>query len=200
MNLHIIVTCADLDTHVLSEDRRKEYIKTFEWLKNNAGNYSISWVECLKYENSFMEKYTPIHYTKVHNPEYRNKGSDWGQSIKKFLKETTIQFEYIMHLTGRYHFIDTHFFDSIQKNYGFDLYVKQSFDDQYKTGCFCMKTKKFYEWIYETDWDFLNHQMINVEKSIWDFSKQNNLKVCEFETLNMEWNIFGTGQPHRNFI
>ena len=200
IDLHIVVTCADLENHKLSENRRNEYLKTLEWLNSNASRYKITWVECVKNENSFIEKYTPVFYTKVHDKNYANKGSDWGQSIKKFLTECDYSAEYTMHLTGRYHFIDGYFFSMIEENPEYDLYVKRPKNSQYKTGCFCMRTEKLRDWICNTDWNMLNSKMINVEASIWDYVKSNNLRVCELDTLNMEWNIFGTGNPQKVLV
>jgi len=195
VDLHILVTSADIVDHPLTEMRKREYLKTIDWLKINAQKYKVSWLECLLPKDSFLETHIPVYYSQIHNPNYRNKGSNWGQAVEKFLKKCEYQSEYTMHLTGRYHFNDTYFFETIEKNPGFDLYVKKTSDSQYMTGCFCMRTENFCNWISNTDWDMLNYKMINVEKYIWDYTKENNLKVYEIDSLNMEWNVFGQGVP-----
>jgi len=39
--------------------------------------------------------------------------------------------------------------------------------------------------------------MINLEKSVWNYSKNNNLKCYEFDSLHIDCNIFGNGAPQR---
>lgn len=192
----IIVTSADID-HSLKNLRNQEYEKTISWLKNNVSGDNISWIETVKEEDFFIEKYIPVFYSKSHAPNYRNKGSNWGKAIEKFLNYFDINEKYVCHLTGRYHFSDNYFFETIQKNPEYDLYVKNDGNNQYMTGCFSMKTDYFIKWITETDWDYLNSMMLNLEKSLWDFSRKNKLKVFEFDSLHMEWNIFGNGNTNK---
>ena len=53
------------------------------------------------------------------------------------------------------------------------------------------------EWVNETDWDYLNHAMINIEKSLWDFSKRKKLNSYDVNSIHMDCNIFGIGNSVR---
>lgn len=195
----IIVTSADIE-HFLKEMRMQEYLKTISWLEKNVSEHSVAWVETVKQQDCFIEEHLPVFYSNCHNSYYQNKGSNWGRAIETFLNCADILEDYVCHLTGRYHFLDKHFFDTIQNNPGYDLYAKDDGHSQYIAGCFAMKTEHFINWITETDWDYLNGMMLNLEKSLWNFSRENKLKNFEFDNLNMEWNIFGDGNPIRVFV
>lgn len=195
----IIVTSADIE-HSLKEMRTQEYLKTISWLQQNVSEHSIAWIETIKEENFIIEKYLPVFYSNCHTPHYNNKGSNWGNAIETFLNNIKIDEDYVCHLTGRYHFLDNYFFDIIKNNPGYDVYAKDDGHKQYITGCFAMKTQYFIDWITETNWDYLNSIMLNLEKSLWSYTRNNNLKSYEFDSLHMEWNIFGNGTPDRVLV
>lgn len=196
----LIATSAEIENHPLSETRKKDYLDTIIWMKENIKNYDIIWIECIKESNSFIEEYYPVFYSNCHIPTYTNIGSNWGRALEKFLDLNNITQEYITHLTGRYHFLDQYYFEKFEENFGYDLYANPDEHEQYRTGCFTLRTKYFKDWIKETDWEYMNYIMLNLEKSLWNYSKQKKLKFYEYDKLHMEWNIFGKGNPSKALV
>ena len=192
----VLVTSADIE-HPLKEMRTEEYRETILWMKKNLGDNSLAWIECVRNSNSFIEEYNPVFYPNVNNPEFKNTGANWGRAVEEFIIHHDIHEEFIAHVTGRYHLKDRHFFDTIEKNSEYDVFAKDDGHSQYITGCFAMRAKYFIDWIHQTDWNWLNAAMINLEKSVWNYSMNNKLKCYEFDSLHIDCNIFGNGAPQR---
>jgi len=193
----VLITSADIE-HPLKDMRTEEYRETIIWMKKNLGeNNFLAWIECVKDKDSFIEEYNPVFYPNVNNPKFKNTGANWGKAVEEFILNHDIHEEYIAHVTGRYHLIDRYFFDTIENNPDYDVFAKDDGHSQYLTGCFAMRTKYFIDWIHQTDWNWLNAAMINLEKSVWNYSKNNNLKCYEFDSLHIDCNIFGNGAPQR---
>ena len=193
----VLITSADIE-HPLKDMRTEEYRETILWMKKNLGeNNFLAWIECVKDKDSFIEEYTPVFYPNVNNPEFKNTGANWGKAVEEFILNHDIHEEYIAHVTGRYHLIDRYFFDTIENNPDYDVFAKDDGHSQYLTGCFAMRTKYFIDWIHQTDWNWLNAAMINLEKSVWNYSMNNKLKCYEFDSLHIDCNIFGNGAPQR---
>lgn len=195
----ILVTSAELD--FMNEMRTNEYLKTIEWLQENASTHNVVWLECIfNNEPPYLKGTFPVYCPNSHRSNYTNKGANLGQSLKNFFNICEVNDELVVQLTGRYHFMDTYFFEQIEKNPGYDLYAKNDGYDQYFTGCFAIKKSYLIQWVNETDWDYLNYAMINFEKSLWNFSKEKNLNFFEMDKLNMNCNIFGKGNMERIII
>ena len=192
----VLITSADIE-HPLKEMRTEEYRETILWMKKNLGDNSLAWIECVRNSNSFIEEYNPVFYPNVNNPEFKNTGANWGKAVEEFIIHHDIHEEFIAHVTGRYHLKDRHFFDTIEKNSEYDVFAKDDGHSQYITGCFAMRAKYFIDWIHQTDWNWLNAAMINLEKSVWNYSMNNKLKCYEFDSLHIDCNIFGNGAPQR---
>ena len=193
----VLITSADIE-HPLKDMRTEEYRETILWMKKNLGeNNFLAWIECVKDKDSFIEEYNPVFYPNVNNPEFKNTGANWGKAVEEFILNHDIHEEYIAHVTGRYHLIDRYFFDTIENNPDYDVFAKDDGHSQYLTGCFAMRTKYFIDWIHQTDWNWLNAAMINLEKSVWNYSMKNKLKCYEFDSLHIDCNIFGNGAPQR---
>ena len=192
----VLITSADIE-HPLKEMRTEEYRETILWMKKNLGDNSLAWIECVRNSNSFIEEYNPVFYPNVNNPEFKNTGANWGKAVEEFIIHHDIHEEFIAHVTGRYHLKDRHFFDTIEKNSEYDVFAKDDGHSQYITGCFAMRAKYFIDWIHQTDWNWLNAAMINLEKSVWNYSMNNKLKCYEFDSLHIDCNIFGNGSPTR---
>ena len=165
---------------------------------DNCSHHNIIALETVKESDSFIEKYFTTYYPKTHNVTYRNKGANLGLALKAISK--VLADEYIMQITGRYHFMDTYFLKAMENNPGYDFYGKDTGYDNYFTGAFGMRTTYFVDWINTTDWDQLNLQMINFENSLKKYCQSNNLKKYMFDSLHMDCNIFGHGTPERVFI
>jgi hypothetical protein len=195
----ILSTSAELD--LMKDMRTAEYIKTIDWLKENASQYNVVWLECVSNEQPpYLNDAFPYYCTNCHNPYYVNQGANHGRALKKFFDDCEVEDTLAVQITGRYHFLDTYFFDTIENNPGYDLYVKNTGDDQYFTGCFAIKTDYLIEWVNTTDWDALNLNMINFEKSLWTFSKEKNLNCYEIDSIHMDCNIFGKGNLSRALV
>lgn len=195
----ILVTSAEIET--MKEMRSAEYVETIQWMLENACDYNVVWLETYSnIEPPYLKKNFPCYCSNSNNPLYRNKGANLGMALKSFFDNCEVDDEMTIETTGRYHFLDTYFFDTIKNNPGYDLYAKNDGYDQYFTGCFALKTEYMIEWVNETDWDYLNDAMINVEKCLWNFSKRKNLKCYEVDSIHMDCNIFGDGNLNRSIV
>lgn len=194
----IIATSAELS--LLNDLRTKEYLQTIRWLSENYKQHNILWLECVSNKIEYVGNTFPVYYSNCHNPKYLNKGSNLGNALKKLFQQYDVSNDLVVQITGRYHFTDTYFFDTIEKNPDYDLYAKNDGYDQYFTGCFALRGKYFIDWVNETNWDLLNDRMINIEKSLWVYSKTRNLKSYEFDSIHMKCNIFGNGIPEEVYI
>tara|TARA_B100000927_G_scaffold136275_1_gene109956 strand:+ start:921 stop:1517 length:597 start_codon:yes stop_codon:yes gene_type:complete len=193
----VLITSADIE-HQHKKMRTEEYRKTISWMKQNLGdNNFLAWIECVRDSGSFIEEYHPVFYSNVNNPKFSNTGANWGKAIEEFISHHDIHEEFIAHITGRYHLKDRHFIDMIEENPDYDVFAKDDGHSQYITGCFAMRAKYFIDWIHQTDWNWLNSTMTNLEKSVWNYSKNKNLKCYEFDSLHIDCNIFGKGSPVR---
>jgi hypothetical protein len=193
MKILLLPTSAEISNQ--KEMRTSEYLKTIQWIEKNLSNYETIWLECVSVQNSFIENYSKVFYSRSHNPYFENKGANLGIALKKFMSENFINQDLIVQFTGRYHFIDDYFFKIINDNPGYDLYAMDDGHSQYFTGCFALKKDLFSKWVNETDWVSLNNLMINIEKSLWNFARDNNLNVYELDSIHMDCNIFGNGNP-----
>ena len=193
MTILLLPTSAEIEYQ--KEMRTNEYLKTIQWIEDNLPDYETIWLECISSGDSFIEKYSKVFYSHSHNPDFINKGANLGIALKKFISENDINQELIVQFTGRYHFTDDYFFRVIKDNPGYDLYAMDDGHSQYFTGCFALKKELFSKWVNETDWVSLNNLMINIEKSLWNFARDNNLNVYELDSIHMDCNIFGNGNP-----
>lgn len=190
----ILSTSAEIDS--MTNMRHSEYLSTVNWLKKNIHNHNIIWLECISnQEPLYLQKQFPCYCSNCHNPNYNNKGSNLGKALEKFFNNNYVDDELTVQITGRYQFADKYFFDIIEQNPGYDLYAKE-IDNQYFTGCFAIKTNYLIEWLNTTDWDFMNYNMVNIEKSLWNFSKNKKLKSYHVDSIHMDCNVFGNG----NFV
>jgi hypothetical protein len=197
-SLMILGTSAELE--LMKEMRTAEYLKTINWLKDNVPQYKTVFLECVTKSDSFIEDYFPVVYSACHDPRYINQGSNHGRALKKFFELYEPEEDIIVQTTGRYHFTSTHFFDTIEKNPGYDFYSKDMGEGNYFTGCFAMKKEYMIRWVNETDWDELNYRMINFETSVRNFVVNNKLKMYNFDTIHMDCNVFGKGNPQRGYV
>ena len=188
----LLLTSAELE--LMKDMRTKEYQKTIKWAQDNAKDYNVVWLECVSNrEPSYLKSAFPCFCSNIHNPSYQNQGSNHGKALKEFFNMCDFDDDFVIQTTGRYHFIDTHFFETIKNNPGYDVYVKSDGHDQYFTGCFGMKKEYLIQWVNETDWDELNSMMLNFEKSLWNFVKQKDLNVFEVDEIHLDCNVFGKG-------
>ena len=192
----LLLTSAELE--LMKDMRTKEYQKTIKWTQDNAKDYNVIWLECVSNrEPAYLKSAFPCFCSNIHNPSYQNQGSNHGKALKQFFDMCDVDDDFVIQTTGRYHFIDTHFFETIKNNPGYDVYAKNDGHDQYFTGCFGMKKEYLIQWVNETDWDELNSMMLNFEKSLWNFVKQKDLNVFDVDEIHIDCNIFGKGNMFR---
>jgi hypothetical protein len=199
----LLPTSAEID--LMKDMREKEYLKTINWLKENV-YYKIIFIETVKEKDSFIENYYPVFYSKCHNKNYTNQGSNLGLSLKSFFEKNDFNDDdLIIQTTGRYHFIDSYFFNTLENNKGFDFYGLEREGPgigqyQYFTGCFALRKKYFEDWLNITNWDNLNSDNINFEKSLYDYIKSKRLSTFILDKINMDCNIFAKGKPDRHLL
>lgn len=192
----ILPTSADIQS--FKEMRDNEYLKTIHWLKENSRGNRVVFLETVSEHKSFIENYYPVYYSKCHNPNYKNKGSNMGNSLKSFFSNNSVDEDLVIQFTGRYNFINDNFFSIVENNPGYDFYGKlYEKENQYFTGCFAMKTKYLVEWVNAVDWDYLNYAMINIERVLREYVLYKNLNTYHLDTINIDCNIFGNGQCNR---
>ena len=192
----LLITSAELE--LMKEMRTKEYEKTVEWAKKYDDDFNIVWLECVSNtEPPYLKSSFPCYCSDVHYPHYRNQGANHGKALREFFNNCDVDDDFVIQITGRYHFIDDYFFNIIKENPEYDVFAKDDGHSQYFTGCFAIRKKYMIEWVNETDWDELDTMMINFEKSFWNFVKNKNLNVFEVDKINMDCNIFGRGNPQK---
>ena len=82
-SMFLLPTSAEIET--LKEMRINEYLKTINWLDQYRKKHKITFLETVATRGSFIEKYFPVYYSCNHNPRFRNKGANLGNSLKNFL-------------------------------------------------------------------------------------------------------------------
>lgn len=191
----IVATSANIQSlsPSLQKMRENEYLQSISWFSENIKNKKIIFLETVG-QYSFIEEFYPICYSNVHNPNYQNIGANLGIALRKFLETYDTTEDLICQITGRYHFHNRHFFDTVEENPGYDFYGK-NVGGQYFTGCFAMKKRYLIDWVNKTDWDELNFKMINFEKSIFDYVQSHGLNAYHFDSIRMSCNVFGKGNP-----
>lgn len=192
----MLVLATSADIPLMREMRTREYLESIKWMKENIQDKNVIFLETILKSNSFIEDYYSVIYSNCHVKEYFNQGSNHGLSLKRFFELYEVpDDELIIQTTARYSFIDTYFFDYIDKNPGFDFYGRLSGGPQYFTGCFALTCKYLKEWVNTTDWKLLNDHHINFEKSLYDFLQGSTAKINHMSKINMKCNIFGKGNP-----
>jgi hypothetical protein len=178
------------------EERKNQYLQSYNSLLRFFPKSDIHVIECFSKKPDFFDELSSSTFiSNTHNESIRNKGVLELMAIQKFLEnnnytEDTLFFK----LTGRYQLIDDHFLKIVLQNTGFDFYGKIVYDGtQIFTGCFCIKFRTLYDFIYRTDFDYLNSNMINIENAIYDYLISTNSNYFFVDKLNLIAPIFGTG-------
>ena len=105
----IILSTAIINDGVSAEDRIVEYKENFDIIKNLGYEFII--VETVLGKSDFLESNSKnVFYTNV-NGVYKNRGTNYVNAFKKFINNSDFDDEdIIIHVTGRYPFIDDSFF------------------------------------------------------------------------------------------
>jgi hypothetical protein len=178
------------------EERKNEYIKSFNNLINYVDKNSIQYIECYNSNPDFLYSLTEkIFITNTHDYNIKNKGVLEMKGIKKFLDNTDISDDELMlKLTGRYYFIDNHFIKTIQENNNFNFYGKKVTNNtQIFTGCFAIRKKYLQDFVDNLDYEEMENHQICVENKFFNYIE--HIDSCYFlDNLNVYANIFGIGQ------
>lgn len=198
-DLKIICTAALIQNQF--ENRKKEYIKSFNFLKQIGFEPYI--VESCVSGPTFLDQFSKnVFYSKTNNLNLRNKGVNEAQSLRAALKKFPLKDEdLILKLTGRYFFHTNNFIKLIDTNPTYDCFVKLDQFGQVFTGCFAMRFKYFKDLFEQLDLDKMESKMISIESAVAEYIKFNSskLKVFFVEQLDLTANIFGYGNCQITF-
>jgi hypothetical protein len=179
------------------DQRKKNYEDSYYSLLNYFKKEDISIIECFLKGESFLDELgSPVFISNTHDPNIMNKGVLEINGIGNFLKSRYFKSdELLLKVTGRYKILDGSFIKLIGENPGYDFYGKLvDKGSQVFTGCFCSTESTLREFIEEQDLEYLEKNMINIEKSLLDFLKNKSKKCFFVETINILSPIFGTGE------
>lgn len=201
----ILMTTADIPQQ--RDLRTAELRRTADWLAHHARGHRVEVLECVTTAGAPLEGYYPVYYAGTHRPAARNKGALLGRALAAYLDRVEVPEPLVLQLTGRYCFLDRGFLELIEAHPGHDLYGRlieelsgprlQTRRRQYFTGAFALRTALLREWVTTTDWDHLEREMINVERSLWEFAVRRGLDRFHVDRVNMDANVFGRGVPTR---
>lgn len=178
-NIIIVLSTAIINDNINIENRLIEYKECFDIIKNMGYNFTI--LETVLDKSDFLEEYSEnVIYSKV-NGVYRNRGTNYVNAFRKFLNESNFSDDdIIIHITGRYPLVDDSFFIECQKL------------DSDKIGCFRKdKYNQFYLFLYamrfsylknllnNIDVDFMENNMINLEKIFSDMIPHQSVKLMD---------------------
>lgn len=189
--MKVLFTSAIINSYY--EQRKKEYIDSFNILTNFFDKKNIHIVECFSHERiDFLENLNDnVFYTKT-NSEFRNKGVKEANGLISFIMNSTNQIkeeELIIKQTGRYKFINNNFINTI-KNTSYDSYVKI---DQTKiqcfTGLFAIKFKYLKEFLFNLNLQKMEDCMINIERELFIYLNTKNIKTCTLSEIGLYSNI-----------
>ena len=170
------------------ENRKKEYIESFDISKNLIGLENIQIIECLKSDGDFLNELTDKIYFSNTNDNSLNKGVKEGKSIKKFLDDNTFDDEeIIIKQTGRYKFISNLFFNNLDKDV--DVNVLYGENNNCFFGVFAIKFKWFKHFINTLDFIYMENNFISIETLLSNYISKQNLVVKKHEKIDVYSNI-----------
>lgn len=173
-NIKIILSTAIIDDNINIDARIKEYKECFGII--NKLGYEFQIVETALTQSNFLEEYSNnVTYTNV-NGGYRNRGTNYVNSFKKFLNESSFNHDdIIIHISGRYPLIDDTFF------------IECSNLETNKIGCFKKDAhNQFYLFLYGMRFKYLKDLLNSI-----------NVDQMERNMINLE-RIFANYIPHES--
>ena len=170
------------------ENRKKEYIESFDISKNLIGLENIQIIECLKSDGDFLNGLTDKIFFSNTNDDSLNKGVKEGKSIKKFLENNAFDDEeIIIKQTGRYKFISNLFFNNLDKDV--DVNVLYGENNNCFFGVFAIKFKWFKHFINTLDFIYMENNFISIETLLSNYISKQNLVVKKHEKIDVYSNI-----------
>jgi hypothetical protein len=175
--------------------RRDQYIKSYNNLLKFFDRDNIYITECFSDNLSFLKDLgSPTFITNTHNNNIRNKGVLEFMGIGRIMDANIIYSDMVLKITGRYKLLDDYFLNLVSSNSGFDFYGKLVDNNtQIFTGCFIINKKILIEYLSSIDYDYLEKNMINIERSIYEYLIGENKKCYFVDKLSIEAPIFGIG-------
>lgn len=188
--MKILYTTALINNYY--EERKKEYLMSYNKLLEKFNNNDIYIIECVSNEkNTYLNQLNNVFYTNTHDNNLKNKGVKEVLGLKKFIENNYIDDnEFIIKLTGRYLFINFDIFNIVSNNY--DCYVKKDDYNQIFFGCFICKFKIFKDFLFNINLEFLEKNMINIEKEFADYINNNKINYFGLNKLNIYSKINNT--------
>lgn len=185
-----------------SEERKSHYKDSYYSLLDYIKKEDIFIVECFSENVDFLSELgSPVYTANTHNPSIKNKGVLELSALKKFMATVEFTDDILLKITGRYRLLDNSFLNAIEQNSGYDFYGKLVDNNtQVFTGCFAIKDSILKEFLEYVNLEFLEKNMINIEKVLLDFLIEKNKKCFFVEKINIFAPIFGIGNIDNNYL
>jgi len=177
------------------EQRRLEYIESFDTISNFFTSEDIKILECYSQKTkSFLDDFIceDIFFSET-NREIRNLGVKEALAIKAFIDQTDLDDnEIIVKLTGRYKLTSNYIIEEIYKNPEIDAFVRSGTGPQYFTGFFAMRFLHFKTFFRSLDLEHMEKNMINIEAELFRFLEKEGIKKIVYDRIDVFSNINNT--------
>lgn len=185
--MKIIFTTAIINEYY--ENRKKEYIESFNISENLVSKENILILECFLPESkTFLNDLTNNIYFSNSNDDSTNKGVKEGKALKKFLEDNVFDDdEIIIKQTGRYKFISDLFFKNLNKNV--DVNVLYGENNNCFFGMFSMKYKYLKDFINQLNFIDMENYKISIETLLSNYITKKGLSVEKHNKIDVLSNI-----------
>jgi hypothetical protein len=178
-NLRIVVSTAIVDDNISVVKRLKEYQECFDIIKNLGYDFTI--VETVLNNSEFLEKNSnDVIYTNV-NGNFRNRGTNYANSFRKFLNQSNFDDnDIIIHITGRYPLTDDSFFincENLEKD-KIGCFKKDAYN-QFYLFLFGMRYKHLKDLLNSINVNNMEHNMINLEMIFSQYIPHDNIILLD---------------------
>jgi hypothetical protein len=205
--IHIVCTAALVDAHF--EYRQQQYMKAFNALISFGYNDFFIIESIKKHGPTFLNDYSKnVFYATVNDATLYNHGINEAKTLLEGCAHFGFQpDDMIVKLTGRHALDSDAFLKTVEKNPGYDAFIKVDKAGNLLTVGFAMRYKYLKE-MYETiDYSAINNPVIAIEIPAGNYvknkRKQGNLKVYYLDHIGIVSDVYGSttvpGIPHQQF-
>ena len=194
--MKILYTSAQIP--YLYEERRSEYIRTLEGLRDFGFADQVYIAESTGGPRTFFENYSDrVFYANVQPLSFTNKGVKEGMAMLSAFDFFQFDDEdMIVKLTGRYYFKNDDFFKLLKANPQVDVFASYlESPNRVQTGCFAMRAKYFKQMLQEIDFRHMDHHRVDIERILGAFIKKmisENRNVQNVDKFQIVANIDNT--------
>lgn len=190
--MKILFTSAIINDHY--EQRKKEYIESFNTLLNYFSKQDIYIIECYSSERvDFLEDLNTVFYTKT-DTALNNKGIKEVLALMSFIINAQYSIddeEIVIKQSGRYKLLNDNFIKIIN-NTSYDAYIRLG-DDltflQCFTGFFAIRFKYLKEFLFSLDLQTMENYMINLERELYVYLHNKNINKCICSSIGLHSNV-----------